>query len=293
LESYVRLRQLRSAECDSPTAICHYQSTETVPNQQTDPMQLMDYRQIRPNHYLEFRLLPALWHSGVMHLDQVQLRVLGSLIEKEITTPENYPLSLNALINACNQRSSRDPVLDLDEEQVRQALHVLEVQGLTAPYRDARVTKYEHRIRTVLNLRRDETALLCLLLLRGPQTPGELRTRSDRMFSFDDLASVTAALDRLAARPAPLAETDPATHRDPNATGLLVVLLPRQPGSREARYAHLLGDVPAPQAASYSAPADRPEFSESLSTRVTQLEHEISQLRELIQSLENRIAKFE
>src|SRR5271168_2110714 len=100
-------------------------------------------------------------------------------------------------------------VLDLDEEQVRQALHALEEQGLTAPYRDARVTKYEHRIRTVLNLRRDETALLCLLLLRGPQTPGELRSRSDRMYTFDDLAAVIATLDRLAARPNP--EPEPAT----------------------------------------------------------------------------------
>src|SRR5215472_9784512 len=113
-----------------------------------------------------------------MHLDPIQLRVLGSLIEKEIVTPENYPLSLNSLVNACNQRSSRDPVMDLDEESVRQALHTLEELGLVSPYRDARVTKYEHLIRTVLNLRRDETAILCLLLLRGPQTPGELRSRS-------------------------------------------------------------------------------------------------------------------
>ena len=101
------------------------------------------------------------------------------------------------------------------------------------------MTKYEHRIRTVLNLRRDETALLCLLLLRGPQTPGELRSRADRMYTFDDLAAVTASLDRLAARP----ETggDPSATPDASATGPLVALLPRQPGAREARYAHLLG----------------------------------------------------
>ena len=104
-----------------------------------------------------------------MQLDPIQLRVLGSLIEKEITTPENYPLSLNALVNACNQRSSRDPVLELSEEEVRQALHTLEDLALTNPVRDARVPKYEHRIRTVLNLRRDETAVLCLLMLRGPR----------------------------------------------------------------------------------------------------------------------------
>ena len=221
-----------------------------------------------------------------MHLNQIQLRVLGALIEKEITTPENYPLSLNALLNACNQRSSRDPVLDLDEEQVRQALHALEEQGLTAPYRDARVTKYEHRIRTVLNLRRDETALLCLLILRGPQTPGELRSRADRMYSFDDLAAVTAALDRLAARPAP----SPALNaQDPNATGPLVTLLPRQPGSREARYAHLLGDTaPVISSPEISAPYHAPP-----SDALARLEAEIIQLTQTVRSLEQRIAQLE
>ena len=227
-----------------------------------------------------------------MHLSQIQLRVLGSLIEKEITTPENYPLSLNALINACNQRSSRDPVLDLDEEQVRQALHALEEQGLTAPYRDARVTKFEHRIRTVLNLRRDETALLCLLLLRGPQTPGELRSRADRMFTFDDLAAVTATLDRLAARPTPPdPEAEATTPKDPNATGPLVTLLPRQPGSREARYAHLLGDLPAPT--SYAEAAAQPAATSSLAAKVAELEAETTQLRETLQSLEQRLSRLE
>ena len=217
-----------------------------------------------------------------MHLNQIQLRVLGALIEKEITTPENYPLSLNALLNACNQRSSRDPVLDLDEEQARQALHALEEQGLTAPYRDARVTKYEHRIRTVLNLRRDETALLCLLILRGPQTPGELRSRADRMYSFDDLAAVTAALDRLAARP-------PTSAEDPNATGPLVTLLPRQPGSREARYAHLLGDVaPAVSSPEISAP-----YQAVPPDTLARLEAEIIQLNQTVRSLEQRIAQLE
>ena len=145
-----------------------------------------------------------------MQLDPIQLRVLGSLIEKEITTPENYPLSLNALVNACNQRSSRDPVLELTEEDVRQALHALEDLALATPVHDARVPKYEHRIRTVLNLRRDETAILCLLILRGPQTPGELRGRADRLFTFDDLAAVNSTLERLAARP-PSDETTPKT----------------------------------------------------------------------------------
>ena len=172
-----------------------------------------------------------------MQLDPIQLRVLGSLIEKEITTPENYPLSLNALVNACNQRSSRDPVLELSEEEVRQALHTLEDLALTNPVRDARVPKYEHRIRTVLNLRRDETAVLCLLMLRGPQTPGELRSRADRLYTFDDLAAVQSTLERLSARPS-------TSEGAPEATGPLVTILPRQPGSREARYAHLLGAPP-------------------------------------------------
>jgi len=175
-----------------------------------------------------------------MTLDPIQLRVLGALIEKEITTPENYPLSLNALIAACNQRSSRDPVLDLTEDEVRQAVHSLEDIDVVSPVRDARVPKYEHRIRTVLNLRRDETALLCLLLLRGPQTPGELRGRADRMYSFDDIAAVQSTLERLASRaPAASAGLEPTPNTD--ASTPLVLMLPRQPGSRESRYAHLLG----------------------------------------------------
>ena len=170
-----------------------------------------------------------------MQLNSLEIRVLGALMEKEITTPEYYPLSLNALIAASNQRSSRDPVLDLSEEEVRQALHALQDLGLVTPTRDSRVPKYEHQARTVLNLRRDETAILCLLLLRGPQTPGELRSRADRLHTFDDLSAVTAALDRLAARP-PVTDTGSS-----NDTGPLTTVLPRQPGSRESRYAHLLG----------------------------------------------------
>ena len=131
-----------------------------------------------------------------MKLDRIQIRVLGALMEKEITTPEAYPLSLNALISACNQRSSRDPVLELTEEEVRQAVHWLEEVDLVRPMRDSRVPKYEHLARTVLNLRRDETAVLCLLLLRGPQTPGELRSRADRLYQFEDLAAVQATLER-------------------------------------------------------------------------------------------------
>ncbi len=217
-----------------------------------------------------------------MQLDPIQLRVLGSLIEKEITTPENYPLSLNALINACNQRSSRDPILELSEEEVRQALHTLEDLALTNPVRDARVPKYEHRIRTVLNLRRDETAVLCLLMLRGPQTPGELRSRADRLYTFDDLAAVQSTLERLSARPS----TGEGT---PEATGPLVTILPRQPGSREARYAHLLG-APADLAA---YPVERPEAPTSSSQRLAQLETEVTTLSAALETLKSRMDQLE
>src|ERR1019366_10803534 len=173
-----------------------------------------------------------------MTLDPIQIRVLGALIEKEIVTPETYPLSLNALVNACNQRQSRDPMMNLTEDEVRQALHSLEDLGLTAAVRDGRVAKYEHRIRTVLNLRRDETALLCLLLLRGPQTPGELRSRADRLYSFDGLDAVESTLARMTASATSSTGEESQSARDARP---LVAVLPRQPGSREVRYMHLLG----------------------------------------------------
>ncbi|WP_179488593.1 YceH family protein [Granulicella arctica] len=219
-----------------------------------------------------------------MTLDPIQLRVLGALIEKEITTPENYPLSLNALLNACNQRSSRDPVLDLDEEQVRQALHVLEDLSLTTPNRDSRVPKFEHRARTVFNLRRDETAILCLLLLRGPQTPGELRSRADRLFNFDDIAAVQSTLERLASRQPPSESSATET------IGPLTVILPRQPGSRESRYMHLLGGPPSLN----DLATPTPQHSTSATpSRLAELEAEVAQLRTNIALLEARIAQLE
>jgi uncharacterized protein len=224
-----------------------------------------------------------------MHLDPIQLRVLGSLIEKEITTPENYPLSLNALVNACNQRSSRDPVLDLTEEEVRQALHTLEDLALVTPVRDARVPKYEHRIRTVLNLRRDETAVLCLLLLRGPQTPGELRSRADRLYTFDDLGAVQSTLERLAARPT----GDEAT----SETGPLTTVLPRQPGSREARYAHLLGDPPNLTTTHHSPVTGEASHASNsdptTAQRLARMESEIALLTTALQELRARVELLE
>jgi uncharacterized protein YceH (UPF0502 family) len=229
-----------------------------------------------------------------MKLDAVQLRVLGALIEKEIATPENYPLSLNALVNACNQRSSRDPVLTLTEDEVRQALHSLDDVGLTDSVHYGRVPKYEHRIRTVLNLRRDETAVLCLLMLRGPQTPGELRSRADRLYSFDDISAVTATLERLASRPQSAEETGSIT---PETAGPLVVMLPRQPGSRESRYMHLLGGAAAaPESASesWSRPLPDPSPNAGSSREVLEaLQQEVATLRSTVSVLEERVRHLE
>jgi hypothetical protein len=223
-----------------------------------------------------------------MILDPIQARVLGTLIEKEIVTPENYPLSLNALIAGCNQRSSRDPVMELSEEEVRQALHALEQQGLTSVVRDSRVAKFEHQARTVLNLRRDETAILCLLLLRGPQTPGELRARADRMYAFDDIAAVEGALNRLMADPA---------EDDPQARGVrpIVTALPRQLGSREVRYTHLLsGPVPEAVRSTRSSNSE-PEASQIaaedvlLAERMKELESQMEALRAMVDRLQTRL----
>jgi len=218
-----------------------------------------------------------------MVLDPIQTRVLGSLIEKEITTPESYPLSLNALINACNQKSSREPVLSLTEDEVRQALHALEDENFVSTLHDARVPKYEHRIRTVLNLRRDETAVLCLLMLRGPQTPGELRSRSERLFAFDDLTAVQATLDRLAAR-------EPASELAPASTGPLTTILPRQPGSREARYAHLLSGEPVQGETSLPAPS---EDGSAAAQRLATLEAEVAVLTSTLRNLQARVDRLE
>src|SRR5215470_3301759 len=139
-------------------------------------------------------------------LNTVEARVLGALIEKDITTPDYYPLSLNALVNACNQKNNRDPVMSLDENAVRQALHGLQEKRLAGPASsaDSRVTKYEHRLQEVFNFNRAETAVMDVLLLRGPQTPGELRGRADRMHRFEELADVQSTLQKLIERNPPL-----------------------------------------------------------------------------------------
>jgi uncharacterized protein YceH (UPF0502 family) len=208
-----------------------------------------------------------------LHLSPVEARVLGSLIEKETTTPEYYPLSLNALVNACNQKNNREPVTQLNEDEVRQALHRLQDQNLAAAVHDSRVTKYEHRLGEVLNLTRGETAVLCVLLLRGPQTPGELRGRTERMHRFEEPGDVLSVLDKLAQYQPPL-----------------VTALPRQPGSREVRYAHLLSgqpdlsQLPAPAGESSGHPR-----SSADDDRLTKLEVEVASLREQIAELRGEI----
>lgn len=209
-------------------------------------------------------------------LTEVEARVLGSLVEKELTTPEYYPLSLNALVNACNQKSNRDPVMSLDETAVREAMRALEKKGLAGPADNmvSRVTKYEHRLQEAYNFTRHEIAVLAELLLRGPQTPGELRSRAERMHTFDDLGVVNTTLRKLMDRQPPL-----------------VKLLPRQPGTKEARYAHLLsGDVElaAPEAEGHAAGASGSKDD----SRTAALEEEIASLRSEVESLKQQFAEF-
>jgi hypothetical protein len=204
----------------------------------------------------------------MFELNPVEARVLGCLIEKEINTPEYYPLSLNATLNACNQKSSREPVMELVEPDVRTALFELSQMGLVRTIADARVSKFEHRVRDVLNLRRDEVAVLCLLLLRGPQTSAELRGRAERMYSFDDNAAVLTTLERLSAQQEPL-----------------VVLLQRQPGAREARWSHLLSGAVSEAAIASAPQSDKP--SEGTHERIAALEELVRVLEARVSALEN------
>lgn len=203
----------------------------------------------------------------VLSLHPVEVRVLGSLLEKEITTPEYYPMSLNALVNACNQKSNRDPVVNFDEALVEQALTSLRDKGLLLSISGAgsRVQKYGHRISEKLNLGRRELAILCELMVRGPQTPGELRSRAERMHRFDDLAELEAVIERLPE---------------------LMVKLPRRPGEKESRYAHLLSGPPAQGEA-------EPEAHTSPRTdRIGALEAEVAGLRTELDELKQQFAGF-
>jgi hypothetical protein len=208
--------------------------------------------------------------------NEVEARVLGALLEKEITTPEYYPLSLNALVNACKQKSNRDPVMNLEEDSVRAALRALDDNSLarSVSAADSRVTKYEHRLQEAFNFDRREAAIFCELLLRGPQTPGELRSRAERMHHFDDLSEVQSALQRLMSRQPPL-----------------VKVLARQPGTKESRYVHLLlGDVePANSSAVHETPV---VTSRENADKFSRLESEVAELRKDIADLKQQFAAF-
>ena len=215
----------------------------------------------------------------MVELNVVEARVLGALIEKEINTPEYYPLSLNATVNACNQKSSREPVMELSEADVRTALFELDQLGLVRTIAESRATKFEHRVRDVLNLRLDEVAVICLLLLRGAQTSAELRARTERMYAFDDNAAVMSVLERLAGREEPLTQ-----------------LMQRQPGAREARWVQLLTGAPS-DAQMSGAVSDvavvETHVSEARHGAPDALAQRVAELEEVVRGLEERLGMLE
>jgi uncharacterized protein YceH (UPF0502 family) len=206
-------------------------------------------------------------------LDAAEVRVLGALMEKEATTPEYYPLSLNALVNACNQKSNREPVVSYDEDTVIDALDRLREKRFSLTITgNGRVHKYQQRISETMNLGRRESAVVCVLLLRGPQTLGEIKDRSERMHSFADLAETEAVLDKLAALP----------------EGALVRKLPRLPGQKEQRYTHLLAGQP-----NLEAMAESPSFAAGGPIRVEKLEQDLIMLRSEFDELKRRFEQLE
>ena len=214
-----------------------------------------------------------------LSLTDVEVRVLGALVEKESTTPEYYPLSLNALVNACNQKSNREPVMNLDEDAVRGAIRRMNEEGLTrfASTSDSRVPKYEHRLNETFNFHRHEIAILCVLLLRGSQTPGELRTRAERIYAFEDLESVHSALNLLMKREPPLAK-----------------VLPRQPGTKESRYVQLFSEEQEYVSGQKSAKPAVIEASavQSKTDRLAVVEAEVVQLRADVTDMQKQFAAF-
>jgi uncharacterized protein YceH (UPF0502 family) len=201
-------------------------------------------------------------------LEAAEARVLGALLEKEIATPEYYPLSLNALVNACNQKSNREPVVAYDEDTAESALESLRDKGLALRIsgRDVRVPKHAQRFTEKYNLGRREAAVICVLLLRGPQTTGELRGRTERLYTFDDLEAVESTLHRLAEMG-------------------FTKQLPRQPGTKEPRWAHLMcGDVEAAEVAAAAAP----ERVSGDRDRIARLEADLAGLRREFEDFRRR-----
>jgi uncharacterized protein len=224
----------------------------------------------------QFARISYLNMAAELLLSEIETRVLGSLIEKDITTPDYYPMSLNALVNACNQKNNRDPVMTLDEESVRDALASLQEKRLAGPASgvDSRVTKFEHRLQEAFNFDRREVAVVCVLLLRGAQTPGELRGRAERMYRFEALDDVVSTLDRLAQREPPL-----------------VRVLPRQPGTKESRYMHLFSGEPAVSDIAH-APEAPMQVGASTGDRLSRLEEEVARLRGELSEVHEQLAAF-
>jgi hypothetical protein len=211
-------------------------------------------------------------------LNEFELRVLGALVEKQIVTPDYYPLTLNALTNACNQKNHRDPVVSFDEATVVRALDSLREKNLAYVFHgsEARVPKYGHVFPKAYDLEPGEVAVMCVLMLRGAQTPGELRSRTPHLHNFEGSAQVEETLQRLAARAEPL-----------------VVKLPRAPGTKEARYAHLLGgEVNVEELAAALKPEPATIQVRADNERVVRLEAEVAALRQELDDLKAQFADF-
>lgn len=217
-----------------------------------------------------------------IELSDIEARVIGSLIEKEITTPEQYPLSLNSLTNACNQKSNREPVLALGEAAVQDTLDALVKQYLVSDKGGfgSRVTKYKHRFCNTefgsLRFSEQELGIICVLLLRGPQTPGELRTRTNRLCRFADVGEVEATLEALATR----------------EDGPFVVRLAREPGKRDSRYAHLFsGEAPVVATVVPTSTPSPLQPNNPVVERLNRLEAQVDQLRQEIEELKTQLRK--
>lgn len=209
-------------------------------------------------------------------LNETEARIVGSLVEKQLTTPEYYPLTLNALVNACNQKSNRDPVVSYDESTVTSVLERLRDRNIVYVYygSTSRVPKYKHMLPSIYELGPDEVAVICVMLLRGPQTLGELRTRTERLFNFTGLGEIQETLDGLARRGDPL-----------------VAKLPVQPGQKEARFAHLLsGDIDVEAFA--AAHATRTSRSGVDSDRLEKLEEDVAGLKAEIEAIKQTFEEF-
>ncbi|MBX3300562.1 MAG: YceH family protein [Acidobacteria bacterium] len=209
-------------------------------------------------------------------LNEIEARVVGALVEKQLTTPEYYPLTMNALVNACNQKNNREPVMHLDEPTVSAAIERLRDRNIVYVFygSSSRVPKYKHMLPSVYELEPAEVAVIAVMLLRGPQTPGELRTRTERMYEFESLGDVQETLERLMRRDDPL-----------------VVKLPVLPGQKEARFAHLLSGEPDVESLAASHPVRTSNQSGS-TERITKLEEEVALLRTEVDSLLAEFSRF-